>query len=59
MLASCEEIKDAREGEDIMLECRFAPQALRDNLTYYWARSNKQTHDNVAIGSVPLDNNYR
>ncbi|XP_018335575.1 hemicentin-2 isoform X2 [Agrilus planipennis] len=54
-----DDIKDTREGDDVTLECRFAPQTSRESLTYYWARSNRQTHDNVAIGPVPLDNNYR
>ncbi|KAJ8967553.1 hypothetical protein NQ314_002869 [Rhamnusium bicolor] len=52
-------IRDTREGEDVTLECRFPPQTSRDTLTYYWAKKNKQTHDNVAIGSVPLDTNYK
>ncbi|XP_023012158.2 hemicentin protein echinoid [Leptinotarsa decemlineata] len=52
-------IRDTREGEDVTLECRFPPQSSRDTLTYYWAKKNKQTHDNVAIGNVPLDTNYR
>lgn len=52
-------IRDTREGEDVTLECRFPPQSSRDTLTYYWAKKNKHTHDNVAIGDVPLDTNYR
>ncbi|KAG5872503.1 hypothetical protein JTB14_030866 [Gonioctena quinquepunctata] len=57
---SCEDgIRDTREGEDVTLECRFPPQTSRDTLTYYWAKKNKQTHDNVAIGNVPLDANYK
>ncbi|XP_045473454.1 hemicentin-2 [Harmonia axyridis] len=56
---SSEQIKDTQEGEDVTLECRFSPQTSRETLTYYWAKNNKQTHDNVAIGDVPLDNNYR
>ncbi|XP_050509642.1 muscle M-line assembly protein unc-89 [Diabrotica virgifera virgifera] len=51
--------RDTREGEDVTLECRFPPQPSRDTLTYYWAKNNKQTHDNVAIGHVPLDANYK
>ncbi|XP_057656813.1 contactin-5 isoform X1 [Diorhabda carinulata] len=51
--------RDTREGEDVTLECRFQPQSSKDTLTYYWARKIKQTHDNVAIGNVPLDTNYR
>lgn len=51
--------RDTREGEDVKLECRFPPQSSKDTLTYYWAKNNKQTHDNVAIGNVPLDTNYK
>lgn len=57
--AVAQEIKDAQETEDVTLACRFPPQTSRDTLTYYWAKNNKQTHDNVAIGNVPLDSNYR
>lgn len=52
-------IRDTREGEDVTLECRFPPQTSIETLTYYWAKKNKHTHDNVAIGNVPLDANYR
>ncbi|CAH1154135.1 unnamed protein product [Phaedon cochleariae] len=54
-----EGVRDTREGQDVTLECRFPPQTSRDTLTYYWAKKNKQTHDNVAIGNVPLDTNYK
>ncbi|XP_044734690.1 hemicentin-1 isoform X2 [Chrysoperla carnea] len=56
-----DEVKDTREGENVTLECRFSPIEVStdEELTYYWVRNNKQTHDNVAIGKVPLDNNYR
>lgn len=58
-VSSEEGFRDTREGEDVTLECRFPPQTSRDTLTYYWAKKNKQTHDNVAIGDVPLDTNYK
>ncbi|KAJ8909470.1 hypothetical protein NQ315_004527, partial [Exocentrus adspersus] len=45
-----------RGGRDARVP--FSPQTSRDTLTYYWAKKNKQTHDNVAIGNVPLDTNY-
>ncbi|CAG9859876.1 unnamed protein product [Phyllotreta striolata] len=51
--------KDTRETEDVRLECRFQLQSVRDTMTYYWVKDNKLGHDNVAIGSVPLDANYR
>jgi echinoid protein len=57
-----EEVKDTREGEDLSLECRFAPQLVsggQENTTFYWSRTNKQNKDSVAIHNTPLDPNYR
>ncbi|XP_071050518.1 cell adhesion molecule Dscam2 isoform X1 [Onthophagus taurus] len=59
LFVGAEDVKDTREGEDVTLECRFSPKTATGELTYYWVRSNKQTHDNAAIGKVPLDNNYK
>ncbi|KAK9729566.1 Immunoglobulin domain [Popillia japonica] len=58
VLVWCDDVKDTREGENVTLECRFTPKT-REKLTYYWSRSNRQSHDNAAIGEVPLDNSYR
>ncbi|KAF5284702.1 hypothetical protein FQR65_LT13455 [Abscondita terminalis] len=58
-ISTGEEVTDTREGEDVTLQCRFSPQTSREAPTYYWTRNNKQAHDNVAVGNVPLDNNYR
>ncbi|XP_077286250.1 hemicentin protein echinoid isoform X2 [Arctopsyche grandis] len=61
LLSSCwcsEESRDTREGEDVTLECRFNPPAASESLTYYWVRNNP-THDNVAIGAIPLASNYK
>ncbi|XP_076265763.1 hemicentin protein echinoid isoform X3 [Rhynchophorus ferrugineus] len=52
-------VKDAREGEDVTLECRFSPQSSTDMLSYYWIRQTKETHDNVAITDKSFDPNYR
>jgi echinoid protein len=57
-----EEAKDIREGEDVSLECRFAPQLVsggQENTTFYWSRTNKHNKDSVAIHQTPLDPNYR
>ncbi|XP_039283804.1 hemicentin-1 isoform X1 [Nilaparvata lugens] len=55
----CQDIKDTREGEDVTLECRFSPQLASQGTTYYWLRTNKRNHDNVAIEQTPLDANYK
>lgn len=52
-------VKDAREGEDVTLECRFSPQSSSDILSYYWIRQTKYSHDNVAIKDTPFAPNYR
>lgn len=49
--------RDTREKEDVTLECRFSPTA--EKTLFYWTKHNKETHDSVAIGNVPLDNNYK
>lgn len=53
-----EEARDAREGEDITLECRFNPPSQGESVTYYWVK-NKPVHDNVAIGEIPLGSSYK
>ncbi|XP_034242329.1 uncharacterized protein LOC117645893 isoform X4 [Thrips palmi] len=57
--AAAPEVRDTREGEDVSLSCRFAPQVAQQNPTYFWLRVNTRKHDNVAIGDAPLDTNYR
>lgn len=52
-------LMDAREGENILLKCRFSPQHSTDEFSYYWARGSGINFDNVAIGGVPLASNYR
>ncbi|XP_075224340.1 hemicentin protein echinoid isoform X2 [Lycorma delicatula] len=54
-----QDMKDTREGEDVTLECRFSPQLASQEPTYYWLRTNKRNHDNVAIEQTPLDTNYK
>ncbi|XP_047530599.1 hemicentin-1 isoform X1 [Vanessa atalanta] len=51
---------DAREGEDITMQCRFALDPIpRESITYYWVRNTFNDLDNVAIGDVPLETNYQ
>nr|CAD7575399.1 unnamed protein product [Timema californicum] len=58
-LVSDADSKDTREGEDVTLECRFAPQLSSQNNTYFWGRTRSSTFENVAIQQAPLDPNYR
>lgn len=53
-----EEGKDTREGENVSLECRFPPQIAKQNPTYFWLRTNKLKHDNVAVQNTALESNY-
>ncbi|BES87266.1 negative regulation of ERBB signaling pathway [Nesidiocoris tenuis] len=54
-----EEARDTREGENITLECRFSRQLTAMRPAYFWVRTNRRDHDNVAIQGTPLDANYR
>ncbi|GBP64770.1 Irregular chiasm C-roughest protein [Eumeta japonica] len=57
--ALAEEQHDARVGDNVTLACRFTAQsAAGAPLTYYWVRT-AATHENVAIGDIPLQNNYQ
>ncbi|XP_065215193.1 hemicentin-2 isoform X2 [Planococcus citri] len=51
--------KDAREGEDVTLECRFSPEITSPDTTFYWLRTNKKSQDNAAIKHTPLDPGYK
>lgn len=50
---------DTREGEDLTLRCRFNGQHAVNEFSYYWARSDGANFENVAIGNVQLNTNYR
>lgn len=50
---------DVEEGEHVRLECRFSSQLAVKASTLYWIRSNRNGHDNVAIGGTPFQENYR
>lgn len=52
-------VKDAREGEDVTLECRFSPEITNSKTTFYWLRTNKLNQDNAAIGPTSLDPGYK
>ncbi|XP_063822474.1 hemicentin-2 [Ostrinia nubilalis] len=54
-----DEQHDAREGDDVTMQCRFSlDHNAGDSLTYYWVRSTASGHENVAIGNIPLETNY-
>lgn len=55
---AAEELIDTREGEDLTLKCRFNEQET-SNFSYYWARSTGSTFENVAIGNIKLNANYK
>lgn len=52
-------LMDTREGEDLTLKCRFSEQPSTGEFSYYWARVSGTKYENVAIGSIPLNSNYR
>lgn len=52
-------LKDAREGEDVTLECRFSRDITNERTTFYWLRTNKLNQDNAAIGPTSLDPGYK
>jgi echinoid protein len=53
------EDQDTREGEDLLLKCRFNEHLESTDFSYYWAKKTLTNYDNVAIGNVPLNTNYR
>lgn len=55
-----DEQHDAREGDNVTMQCRFSLEPLAgEPLTYYWVRSTASGHENVAIGNIPLETNYQ
>ena len=56
---AAEELIDTREGEDLTLKCRFNEQHTASEFSYYWARSAGANFENVAIGKIQLNTNYR
>ncbi|XP_055386183.1 hemicentin-1-like [Condylostylus longicornis] len=60
-LVLAEEALDTREGEDLILKCRFNEQQRSSEFSYYWARwtTNPVKFENVAIGDIQLNSNYR
>ena len=49
---------DVLEGENVLLECKFDPAIVSQDPKFFWIRTNRDGHDNVAIGTSPLENNY-
>lgn len=53
-----DDMRDVKEGDDVLLECRFGSHLTSRQPTFYWARSNSRDKDNVAIEGTPLEQNY-
>ena len=51
-------IMDVTEGEDVLLKCRFQPELSQRASQLFWIRTNREGHDNVAIGETPYQTNY-
>ena len=49
---------DVTEDQNVLLECRFSPELAMKASTLFWIRTNRQGHDNVAIGETPYQANY-
>ena len=52
-------IVDVQEGQNVRLDCRFSPDLAKKASTLYWIRTNRNGHDNVAIGNTPFQAKYR
>lgn len=46
------------EGENVVLECRFSPRIADHNPIFYWLRTNREGHDNVAFDHASVENDY-
>lgn len=58
--ANSEDISmDTRDGEDLMLQCRFSPDYSSKDFIYYWARSSQQKFENVAVDRNALSSTYK
>ena len=57
-MSSAAQTMDLLEKEDVLLECRFPTRITDREIILYWIRSNRNGHDNVAIGNLILENNY-
>ena len=57
-VSSATQTMDVLEKEDVLLECRFPTRITDREIILYWIRSNRNGHDNVAIGNLILENNY-
>lgn len=54
-----EDTMDTHEGEDVTLECRFQPPPPGQTPTYFWLRTIRGRHDNVAVQQTPLELRYK
>lgn len=50
---------DTRDGEDLILQCRFSADYSSKDFIYYWARSSQQRFENVAVDEKSLSSTYK
>ena len=50
---------DTRDGEDLILQCRFSPDFSEQGFIYYWARSAGSRFENVAVDKNSLSSTYK
>lgn len=50
---------DTRDGEDLMLQCRFSPDYSNRGFIYYWTRISGPKFDNVAVDEKSLSSTYK
>ncbi|TRY77780.1 hypothetical protein TCAL_01680 [Tigriopus californicus] len=58
-IGEAQTIIDVQEGDRVKLECRFSAELAQKASTLYWIRTNRNGHDNVAIGETPYQAKYR
>jgi echinoid len=59
-VTKADEFLDSREGENVVLKCRFNEQQSFKEFSYYWARwTNAAKFENVAISGIQLNTGYR
>ncbi|XP_041775008.1 hemicentin-1-like [Anopheles merus] len=58
-LAMANKTMDTREGEDVILKCRFNEHYSDREYSYYWAQQSPNKYDNVAIKGDTFNPNYK
>ena len=57
-ISTATQTMDVLEKEDVLLECRFPTPITDREIIFYWIRTNRNGHDNVAIGNLILEKSY-